>query len=145
MRPYIDAIEKLGAVAEATYLPRINTDFDGLILCGGVDVDPHRYGEEINGSEKIDYDRDAAEFALLKAYVEAGKPVFGICRGHQLINVFFGGSLYQDIPEAVLHKKQEKQDSVHAVRALSDSILQKLYGEHFFVNSAHHQAIKALG
>ena len=142
---YIDAICELGAEPTAAYLPKVDVSYDGLILCGGADMHPSYYGEEICGSVGIDLARDEAEVALLQAYVEAGKPILGICRGHQLINVFFGGSLYQDIPESALHKKQNDKDSAHLVTAVPDSILAKLYGESFCVNSAHHQALKVLG
>lgn len=142
---YIDAVNGVGAEAVAGYLPEADTSFDGLILCGGSDIHPREYGQENNGSIKIDENRDAAEFALLKAFVEAGKPVLGICRGMQLINIYFGGTLYQDIPEAELHKKHNGIDSVHSVTADADSILGKLYGRTFAVNSAHHQALDALG
>ena len=142
---YVDAVSQLGAEPTAAYLPKVDTSYDGLILCGGADMHPKYYGEEIDGSVGIDLARDEAEVALLKAYVEAGKPILGICRGHQLINVFFGGSLYQDIAESELHKRENDQDKVHLVSAASDSMLARLYGESFYVNSAHHQALKDLG
>lgn len=142
---YINAVENLGAKATAEYLPDIDTSFDGLILAGGGDIDPMRFSEENNGSKNIDTARDEAEFALLKAYVDAGKPVLGICRGHQVINVFFGGSLYQDMPEAVFHKSNESGDNVHTVTAKKGSILEKYYDEEFAVNSSHHQAVKKVG
>ena len=142
---YIHAVEGVGAVGIAKYAPEVDTNYDGLILCGGSDIDPKYYGQENDGSVNIDLIRDAAEFALLQAYVDAGKPVLGICRGLQLINIYFGGTLYQDIPEAELHKKHNKCDNVHQVTAAADSILGRLYGESFAVNSAHHQAIDALG
>lgn len=142
---YVSALTHLGADVHAEYLPMVNTDYDGLILCGGTDVEPRHYGEKINGSVNIDLERDAAELALLKAYTEAGKPIMGICRGHQIINIFFGGSLYQDIPESALHKRQNGIDNVHTVTASPDSILARLYGETFQTNSSHHQAVKELG
>ena len=142
---YIDAIEALGAEAVAKYSPEVDTDYDGLILCGGADMHPSYYGEEICGSVGMDLARDEAEVALLQAYATAGKPILGICRGHQLINVFFGGSLYQDIAESELHKRQNDKDNAHVVSAVEGSILAELYGESFSVNSAHHQAIKELG
>lgn len=142
---YISALHELGAEITAQYLPKVDINYDGLILCGGCDIDPARYGEPMNGSINIDFKRDESEFALLRAFVDAGKPVLGICRGHQLINVFFGGSLYQDISESDLHKKHNDLDSVHTVTATSDSIVGKLHGENFPVNSAHHQAIKVIG
>ena len=142
---YINALQALGAEVVAKYLPEADTSYDGLILAGGEDVDPTRYGEEIDGARGINYERDEAEFALLAAYVEAGKPVLGICRGHQLINVFFGGTLYQDMPVAELHRTQNKKDAVHEIMACEDSVVGRLYGERFCVNSSHHQAVKALG
>ena len=69
----------------------------------------------------------------------------GICRGHQLINVFFGGSLWQDIPEADLHMRKNDRDAAHSVVAVEDSILCRCYGGEFSVNSSHHQAIRVLG
>ena len=145
MEYYIEAVEKCGAEAVAEYLPSINTDYDGLILCGGSDVDPKYYNESIDGSEGIDAARDENEFALLEAYIKAEKPILGICRGHQLINVFFGGSLYQHIPESALHTRKEHGDEAHEVSTFVGSTLCDLYGEKFSVNSAHHQAIKRLG
>ena len=142
---YIEAAEGVGAEVVAEYLPKISTDYDGLILCGGNDVDPSYYNEAIDGSVDIDYERDKNEFALLKAFVDAGKPVFGICRGYQLINIFFGGSLYQDICESALHRSKGGQDSVHSVDATQGSVLYSLYGGVFAVNSSHHQALKVLG
>ena len=82
---------------------------------------------------------------MLRAYLDAGKPVLGICRGHQLINVFFGGTLYQHLPEAELHKSHDGKDSVHSIKTVSNSVLAKLYGESFVTNSSHHQAVKKLG
>ena len=141
----MDAVQAAGGEASGGYLPEINTDYDGLILCGGSDMDPAYYHQEINGSVNIDRQRDAVEFALLKAYVDAGKPVLGICKGHQLINVFFGGSLHQDIPEKALHTSGQGFDLTHPVTAEENSVLRSLYGPSFVVNSAHHQAIDRLG
>ena len=142
---YVNAVNNVGGVAFAKYLPEVDTNYDGLILCGGNDMDPAYYGEEINGSVEIDYARDQAEIALLKAYVEAGKPVLGICRGFQLINVFFGGSLYQHLDNAHAHTTDSNYDLIHSVKAMEGSIPEKLYGSEFVVNSYHHQAVKELG
>ena len=145
MQNYVDAVTAAGGEPTARYLPEISTDYDGLILCGGSDIDPKYYHEEINGSVNIDRQRDAVEFALLKAFLDARKPVLGICKGHQLINVFFGGSLYQDIPEKNLHTSNQNFDLIHPVTARENSMLYKLYGPSFVVNSSHHQAINRLG
>jgi putative glutamine amidotransferase len=89
--------------------------------------------------------RDQVEFALLKAYLDAGKPVFGICRGLQLINIYFGGSLHQDIAEGSMHDNGKSYYITHRLTAEADSIVGAAYGTTLSVNSAHHQAIKRLG
>ncbi len=142
---YFDAVNAAGGEAIAKYPPDISADYDGLILCGGGDVDPKYYNQEINGSVKIDAERDTVEFALLKAFVENKKPVLGICRGHQLINVYFGGSLYQDIPERNLHINRQDFYIAHDVTSKENSVVHNLYGPMFTVNSSHHQAIDRLG
>ena len=142
---YVDAVTAAGGDATAKYLPDISTDYDGLILCGGNDIDPKYYGQPINGAVKIDQQRDAVEFALLKAFVDAGKPVLGICRGHQLINVYFGGSLHQDLPGKQYHTNGQNLYITHDVTADENSIVGKLYGATFSVNSSHHQAVDKLG
>lgn len=138
---YVDAVNNLGGIAEAKYLPEVDTSYDGLLLCGGSDTHPKFYGQEINGAVDIDIARDEAEYALCKAYIEARKPVFGICRGYQLINIVFGGDMYQHIESASRHTSGAETDLVHKVVAEEDSILYKLYGKEFSVNSHHHQAI----
>lgn len=141
---YIAAIENAGG--EAIVAQEYAQAYDGLVLCGGVDIDPSYYGEPIAGSKNINKELDELEFALLKAFAEAGKPVLGICRGCQLINIFFGGSLHQDIENAVEHASGVVGcDLVHNVTAQKGSIISNLYGERFSVNSSHHQAVKKLG
>lgn len=114
---------------------------DGLILCGGDDICPQFYNEENTNCKKIDIFRDKYEFELLKSFIARKKAVLGICRGLQIINVFFGGSLYQHIEN---HKNNDGTDAFHQVTA-KESFLKNLYGENFLVNSCHHQAIKNLG
>lgn len=143
---YRNAVENLGAVAVPGFLAEYDPSYDALILCGGGDADPTYYGEAINGSRRINPDRDKAEFALLDAFVKAEKPIFGICRGMQLINVFFGGSLIQHVDTAdKLHYALEGGDFVHKVHAEKGSTICSLYGDSFFVNSRHHQAVKKAG
>lgn len=142
---YVNAVNALGAEGTVYESTNIDTSYDGVIFCGGADIHPKYYGEEIDGSKGIDVKNDESEFELLKAYVEAGKPIMGICRGHQLINVFFGGSLTQHIPCAELHVKINDNAQAHNVKAVKGSILEKLYGEEFSVNSSHHQAVNRLG
>lgn len=142
---YIYAVNKSGADAEARYLSSLDTDFDGLILCGGADIHPSYYGEAINGSVDIDDALDTAEIALARAYIGMGKPILGICRGHQLLNVLFGGTLCQHIPNAERHTPGKNGDAVHDVITEPGSFVSRLYGERITVNSHHHQAIKAVG
>ncbi len=142
---YVDAVNGCGGEAEAFYCPEVLTDYDGLILCGGNDIDPKYYGEEINGSVNIDSRRDTAEFAVARAFLEAEKPILGICRGSQLINILLGGSMCQHIENANEHIATEFGDNRHIATAQRDSLCYRLYGEEFFINSAHHQAIKRLG
>ncbi len=142
---YIDAINNCGGVACAKYCPTFSNEYDGLVLCGGNDIGPHYYGEDINGAVDIDDKRDEAEFKLAKAFIAAGKPILGICRGSQLLNIVFGGSLYQHIACAEMHKAHQEGDRIHSVKAVGSHTVSKLYGTDFFVNSAHHQAVKKLG
>ena len=142
---YIDAIEKAGGTPVAEYCPEVDLSYDGLLLCGGRDVDPQRYGEEINGAINIDYARDAAEMALAEAYIAAGKPVLGVCRGCQLLNVYFGGSLYQHLDTAPHHRSATDVDAIHTADTVTDSVIRKLYGDHFMINSVHHEGVKVLG
>ena len=142
---YIAAFTALGAEIEAEYCPEYRDGFDGLVLCGGVDIDPARYGQPVMGSVGMDPARDAAEYALIDAFLQADKPIFGICRGHQLLNVYFGGSLIQHIRTAEDHIAHERVDSAHSVTAVDGSILSGIYGTEFSVNSAHHQAADRLG
>ncbi len=140
MEFYVKELGASGAICEAFYLPNADAaDYDGLLLCGGPDVAPEFYGEKIDGSVDIDDARDKCEFELVDRFVKAGKPVLGICRGCQLLNIYFGGNLIQHIDTADLHISEG--DAVHKVVASCNGMASELYGNEFFVNSAHHQAI----
>ncbi len=125
---------------------------DGLLFTGGHDIDPNYYGEERHSSiGKISAERDVSEFLLMKEAAAADKPVFCICRGFQLLNVFFGGTLYQDLPSqyatGIRHNQEKPYDEpVHAVSVTGESPLFRIAeaGE-FRVNSRHHQAVKEVG
>lgn len=140
---YEEVVTACGAEAVCEMYPEISTDYDGLLLCGGADIEPAFYSEENQGSVNINIQRDENEIAITKAFVDAGKPILGICRGHQLLNVAFGGNLHQHIPTADDHHAPGGE--VHTVTAVGESYLSRIYGEHFAVNSAHHQAVNKLG
>jgi len=126
---------------------------DGLVLQGGADLSPQSYGEEPLRPEWAgDRVRDLYEIELLWECVIQGKPVLGICRGAQLINVALGGTLYQDIaeqhPGAGQHQDRQLYDAFHhGIEIVPASHLGKLYPEqpHARVSSIHHQAICRVG
>ncbi|MES2937544.1 MAG: type 1 glutamine amidotransferase [Pseudomonadota bacterium] len=124
---------------------------DGVVLHGGADVAPGSYGEQpLRPEWSGDRLRDEYEMALVKAFSDAGKPVFGICRGLQLINVAHGGTLYQDISTqktgALVHRDADAYDlNFHQVDIVADSRLaQLLGGTRHKINSVHHQGVKDL-
>lgn len=112
---------------------------DALLLPGGGDLEPWRYGQANAASRNLDPERDEAELALLQDFTAAGKPVLGICRGLQTVNVFFGGTLAQDIPG---HGARGGADGLHPVRRAPGTPMPLSGG---WVNSAHHQAADRLG
>lgn len=138
---YENAVRCAGGDFVTRYCPEVDLSFDGLLLTGGGDVDPARYGQEDRGSLLIDLERDRTELALIRAYLDAGKPILGICRGIQVLNVALGGTLVQDLGENLnaFHRRIDA-DKVHPVLAQEGSVLHSLYGRLFHVNSAHHQA-----
>ena len=113
----------------------------GLLLPGGGDVEPWRYGRGNTASRGLEPERDTAELMLLERFIAAGKPVLGICRGIQIINVFFGGTLCQDLP---CHAATDGKDRFHTVYTVRSPLL-PVCGPVCRVNSAHHQAVDALG
>ena len=146
---YEAAVLAAGGIPHAAYCPADRTEYDGLLLCGGGDIDPCRFGQENWASSEIDPQRDASELALAASYLAAGKPVLGICRGLQILNVALGGTLLQDIGSTQVcfhtHAPGSSEDKVHAVHAEEGSLLERWYGPVFSVNSAHHQALDRIG
>lgn len=159
-----EAFIKLGAIPliiafpdDVSKVDQLAQDYvqliDGLILPGGPDVDPTFYGEEPHPKIGMTlYQKDRFEIALIKAALAADKPIFGICRGIQIMNVAMGGTLYQDLesqyPELKIQHPQATlgQFATHHVELTADSKLAKLYGQSTIkVNSRHHQAVKAVG
>lgn len=143
---YLSAVRSAGGSGEARYLPAPDLSYDGLLLAGGEDVDPALFGQKNRGSRGVDRARDEAELALLDAFCGAGRPVFAICRGHQVVNVWLGGGLVQDLgPKLVPYHQKEGGDQVHLIQAERGSLLRRLYGPAFPVNSSHHQGLGRLG
>jgi len=150
----IPAVESKSVVQRSDLSLRAYADaLDGLLLQGGNDVAPETYGEApIAPQWHGDRVRDRYEMELFEAFIGAGKPVLGICRGCQLINVAFGGTLYQDIPtqlpEAGAHHDAQLYDrQLHGVRLVPGTQLAALYPglARATINSIHHQSVKELG
>lgn len=149
---YTASLRRAGAKAvwiEATDLDKAIEAMcrcDGLLLSGGEDVDPFYYGQ--TPTEKcgeIAKERDHAELKMLEAFLATGKPILGICRGAQLMNVYFGGTLHQDIKEisSCSHTDwKHKNKGNHKVTLQPLTRLAEIYGqEQLTVNSLHHQAV----
>jgi putative glutamine amidotransferase len=120
------------------------SSFSALLLTGGVDVNPARYGEpRAAETEQIREDRDELEQLLIQRVMACGKPVLGVCRGIQILNVALGGKLIQHVPAVVSeeHRQREKKDSWHAIRFTGESALARAMKGVGEVNSAHHQAV----
>ncbi|MES2532779.1 MAG: type 1 glutamine amidotransferase [Pseudomonadota bacterium] len=125
---------------------------DGVVMHGGADVWPGSYGEEpLREAWVGDRIRDLYDLALVEAFEQAGKPIFGVCRGLQLINVAFGGTLFQDIetqhPNALQHRDPVSYDqNFHDIVLVEGTKLSTMYPgvQHARVNSIHHQGIKDL-
>ena len=143
---YPDAIARAGGIpflipptgSTAFYAERIK----GLLIPGGNDLDPFYYNEPMMSNVRpVSRKRSDFEFSLLNEVVSLRKPVFGICYGMQLVNVAFGGTLYQDIESQVSVEINHKKD-YHIIVITENRFLEK---GRFSVNSTHHQAIKKLG
>ena len=154
---YFEAVNRAGGIA--VLLPpqpvtreiadRVLDGLDGLIITGGKDVDPARYGQEPHPTtDPPRRDRDAWEDALLTAAIDRGLPFLGICRGAQVLNVARGGTLIQHLPDVIGSTRYNAGGGVFTVNAVEvepGSRLECLIGDAAAVKSYHHQAIDELG
>ncbi|RDY27017.1 gamma-glutamyl-gamma-aminobutyrate hydrolase family protein [Romboutsia weinsteinii] len=155
---YINAVEKANGVPiiipvttnEENIRAQISK-MDGILLSGGVDVDPILYNEEPR--EKlgtVNPTLDEFNLIAIKIALELNKPILGICRGLQVLNIVLGGTLYQDLDyidgSYIKHVQNSKPYSAtHSIKVDDSSVLKEILGENVYVNSYHHQSIKDLG
>jgi putative glutamine amidotransferase len=157
---YLAALEPLGLAPvlitpmhSARSVQALLSHCCGVILSGGEDVAPERYGESaVPGLGSVSKERDEMEFTVLGLATDRELPILGICRGSQVMNVFFGGTLYQDLPtqfdgpDAIRHEQEEPWGArSHVVRVHEGSRLRSVVGTDCLnINSFHHQGIKDL-
>ena len=157
---YVDAVREAGGLAVMVAPePELVTDpddllarVDGLILSGGADVDPLTYGAEPHPETKgCTPERDAFEIALIRRAVELDMPVLGVCRGMQVLNIAYGGTLLQHLPETFGHHDHRRvpgnfDEADHDVRLVPDSLAAAAAGELLHTTkSHHHQGVDELG
>lgn len=141
---YVNALTRLNAEAFVTLDSTDISLYDGLLLPGGGDIHPSLWGEKDYASRALDQATDIKQLILLNLFAQKKIPILGICKGMQLINVYFGGSIIQHLDRADLHE-YTTQDHVHGTHTVSHNLLTELYGSHFATNSAHHQGVRILG
>lgn len=148
--PYLKALEEVSI--EAVRNPASLESLDGLLLTGGADINPRRYGRDKDGSDEMDDARDELELSLLRQALSADVPVFAICRGLQLFNVARGGTLVQHLSSTTVHRQKAKgaepgrHPVAHRVWVAPGTRLAGIVGAGGLdVNSRHHQAIENLG
>jgi gamma-glutamyl-gamma-aminobutyrate hydrolase PuuD len=138
-----------GGVGEDAAAASVVARLDALVLVGGGDIDPARYGQAPDAATSgVDPQRDASEVALLRASLEVDLPVLAVCRGMQLLNVILGGTLFQHVPAVVGNDAHQPARGCFAdvdVTTEAGSAVAKMLGESATVRCSHHQAIDRLG
>ena len=156
---YFEAVSKAGGIAvlippqamDSESAAKVISTLDGLVICGGRDVDPALYNAEPHATtDKPDTRRDELERALYGAAIDAGLPFLGICRGQQVLNVLRGGTLIQHLPDVVGSNKYQLGNGVYStahIGVVEGTGLQQALGGDSEVTGAlyHHQAIQTLG
>ncbi len=146
---YCRAVEKAGGVPVLSALgdPEAYAELaDGVLFTGGADVNPARYGEEALYAKGWNDQLDEMELRIFDAFYKRKKPIFGICRGIQTINVALGGTLVQDIPAQVgISVHNPEAPRIHPVQAAPGSAIHRLFGEEFITNTFHHESVKDCG
>lgn len=154
---YFEAVQRAGGIpvllppqpADAEIVGRVLDSVDGLIITGGVDVDPARYGQDLGEhTDRPQLERDAWEDALLSAAIDRELPFLGICRGMQVLNVNRGGTLHQHLPDVVgddRFRVGKGEFATNVVATEPGSELDALVGAKLPVKSYHHQGLDAVG
>lgn len=141
---YKKALQKFDIQPVLSASPENAKEFDGLLLPGGGDISPVFYHRKNRGSTNICISEDIVQLLMFHRFMEQEKPILGICKGMQIINVALGGTLIQALPTANLHA-WHNGDRYHPTPVTKDSLLSSLYGNCIITGSAHHQAVCTLG
>lgn len=141
---YIDILNYLGADPVVSLQPESVYSYDALLLPGGGDICPSYFEQPVIDTRKPDPELDRLQFHILYQFLHTHKPILGICKGMQLLNVFFGGDLKQHLDCEASHQ-WNGADQWHDTSIQKTSILGRIYGTKVTVNSAHHQSIGSLG
>ncbi len=141
---YQKALQKYAIQPVLSSSPENAAEYDGLLLPGGGDISPIFYHRKNRGSTNICISEDIVQLLMFHHFIEQKKPILGICKGMQIINVALGGTLIQTLPTAKLHA-WHNGDRYHPTTITKGSLLSSLYGSDMITGSAHHQAVCMLG